>query len=316
MVLFPMSCVVETGHHQRKRCLDMESELVAAVEETVLRLSRDVHLCVEVIGDCADPTVLLIGGATWSMDWWDEDLCQQMADRGRRVARYDQRDTGRATSYPSGSPGYTGADLVHDAVAVLDGIGVDRAHVVGLSMGGGVAQRLAMEHPDRVASLTLISTTPIDTTIVGLPGPTPEIQATFLTPDPEPDWHDREAVVDYIVEGERPYAGPDNFDEAKLRTVAGRVFDRTNDMAACMTNHFLLEDGSSGDYRLSRLAGIPTLVLHGTADPMFPLSHGEALAESIPGARFIELDGVGHQLPPPKTWDLVLDAHIAHTAGA
>lgn len=289
---------------------------MADVEGTVLCLSGDVQLCVEIIGDRADPTVLLIGGATWSMDWWDEKLCQQLADRGRRVVRYDQRDTGRSISYPAGSPGYTGADLVQDAVAVLDGIGVDRAHVVGLSMGGGVAQRLAIEHDDRVATLTLISTTPIDTTIAGLPGPTPEIQATFLTQDPEPDWHDRKAVVDYIVEGERPYAGSDNFDDAKLRTLAGRVFDRTNDMAACMTNDFLLDDGGAGDYRLSQLAGVPTLVLHGTADPMFPLPHGEALAESISGARLIELDGVGHQLPPPGTWDLVVDALIAHTAAA
>lgn len=289
---------------------------MADVKETFLRVGDDVQLCVEVMGDRADPTVLLIGGATWSMDWWDDELCQQLADRGRLVVRYDQRDTGLATSYPAGSPGYTGADLVGDAVAVLEGVGVERAHVVGLSMGGGVAQRLAIEHRERVVTLTLVSTSPIDTGISGLPGPTPEIQATFSREDPEPDWHDREAVVDYVVEGERPYAGPDNFDDVRLRTLAGRVFDRTNDMGASMTNHFLLDDGGDGDYRLSQLAGVPTLVLHGTADPMFPLPHGKALAESIPGARLIELDGVGHQLPPPDTWDLVVDALIAHTAEA
>lgn len=289
---------------------------MADVERTVLRVSDDVQLCVEAIGARADPTVLLIGGATWSMDWWSDELCQQLADRGRLVVRYDQRDTGRSTSYPVSSPGYTGTDLVRDAVAVLGEIGIDRAHVVGLSMGGGVAQRLAIEHRERVVTLTLISTSPIDTTISGLPGPTPEIQATFSSQDPEPDWHDRGAVVDYVVEGERPYAGPDKFDDARIRTLAGRVFDRTNDMGASMTNHFLLDDGGSGDYRISQLAGVPTLVLHGTADPMFPLPHGKALAEYIPGARLIELDGVGHQLPPPDTWDLVVDALIAHTAAA
>ena len=177
---------------------------MADVEETVLCVSDEVQLCAEVIGDRADPTVLLIGGATWSMDWWNDELCQQLADRGRMVVRYDQRDTGRSTSYPAGSPGYTGADLVRDAVAVLDGIGISRAHVVGLSMGGGVAQRLAIGHRERVATLTLISTSPIDTGISGLPGPTPEIQATFSRGDPEPDWHDREAVVDYVVEGRAP----------------------------------------------------------------------------------------------------------------
>lgn len=287
---------------------------MADVRETVLRVSDEVQLCAEVIGERADPAVLLISGATWSMDWWDDELCQQLSDRGRLVVRYDQRDTGRSTSYPPGSPGYTGADLVEDAVAVLDGIGIDRAHVVGLSMGGGIAQRLAIAHRERVATLTLISTSPIDTGIEGLPGPTPEIQATFSSDEPEPAWHDREAVVDYVVEGERPYAGPGNFDGSRLRVLAGRVFDRTNDMAASMTNHFMLDTGRAGDHRLSQLAGVPTMILHGTADPMFPLPHGKALAESIPGARLIELAGVGHQFPPPHTWDLVVDALADHTA--
>lgn len=289
---------------------------MADAEEKVLRLSDEVQLCAEVIGDRVDPALLLLGGATWSMDWWDDELCHQLAGRGRLVVRYDQRDTGRSTSYPPGSPGYTSADQVRDAVAVLDGIGVDRAHVVGLSMGGGVAQRLAIENRDRVATLTLISTSPIDAGIEGLPGPTPEIQATFSSDEPEPDWDDREAVVDNIVEGERPYAGPGNFDESRLRALAGRVFDRTNDMAASMTNHFMLDTGDAAGCRLSQLAGVPTLILHGTADPMFPLPHGKALAESIPGARLIQLGGVGHQLPPPHTWDLVIDALIEHTAGS
>lgn len=281
-----------------------------------VQVGDEAQLCVEFFGDRADPALLLIGGATWSMDWWDGELCQLLADRARLVVRYDQRDTGRSTSYPPGSPGYTGTDLVSDAVAVLDSVGIDRAHVVGLSMGGGIAQRMAIENPDRVATLTLISTTPIDAEITNLPGPTPEIMTTFTSDEREPDWSDREAVIDYVVEGERPYAGPGNFDESKLRMLAARIFDRTNDMAASMTNHFLLDSGSDEDHRLDQLAGVPTLVLHGTADPMFPFSHGKALAEHVPGARLIPLDGVGHELPPPHSWDLVIDALIEHTAEA
>ena len=287
---------------------------MAEARQSFLRVADDVRLCVETLGDRADPALLLIGGATWSMDWWDDELCRRLADRSRLVVRYDQRDTGRSTSYPPGSPGYTGADLVTDVVAVLDGLGIDRAHVVGLSMGGGLAQRLAAEHRDRVSTLTLISTSPIETGIEGLPGPTAEIQATFASDAPEPDWHDRDAVIDHLVEGERPYAGPGNFDESRLRALAGRVFDRTSDMAASMTNHFLLDTGGPADHRLEQLAGVPTLVLHGTADPLFPLPHGRALAEAIPGARLLALDGVGHQLPPPHTWGLVVDALIEHTA--
>ncbi len=284
--------------------------------EMFLRVGDGVQVCAQILGERTDPALLLMGGATWSMDWWEDALCQQLAGRNRMVVRYDQRDTGRSTSYPPGAPEYTGADLVRDAVAVLDEIGIDRAHVVGLSMGGGLAQRLAIEHRDRVSTLTLISTSPIDTEIGGLPGPSAKVQASFSSVGPEPDWLDRDAVIDYLVEGERPYAGPGTFDDSRLRVLAGRVFDRTHDMAASMTNHFLLDSGSSEDHRLGHLAGVATLILHGTADPMFPLAHGKALAEHIPDARLIELDGVGHQLPPPHMWNLVVDALIEHTAGA
>ncbi len=287
---------------------------MADVIPVVVRTEDEVDLWVEVIGRRADPAVLLIGGATWSMDWWEEELCHRLADRGRRVVRYDQRDTGRSTSYPAGSPGYTSADLVTDAVAILEETGVDCAHVVGLSMGGGIAQRLAIEYRNRVATMTLISTSPIDPAIEDLPGPTPEIQAMFSNEGPEPNWDDRKAILDHIVEAERPYAGPGTFDEARLRVLAGQVFDRTHDMAASMTNHFILDAGEAGDHRLGQLVGMPTLILHGTADPLFPVQHGRALAASIPGARLIELDGVGHQLPPPPWWNVVIEALIEHTA--
>ncbi len=281
-----------------------------------LPVGGEADLCVEAIGHSADPAILLIGAATWSMDWWEDELCHRVADRGRLVVRYDQRDTGRSTTYPLGAPGYTGADLVSDAVAVLDGLGIIRAHVVGLSMGGGIAQCLALEHRDRLATLTLMSTSPIDPAIEDLPGMTQELRATFAEESPEPDWRNRDAVIDFIVEAERPYAGRGYFDEPRLRTIAGRVFDRTNDIAASMANHFILDQDGPTDPRLSRLEGLPTLVLHGTADPMFPLAHGRALADAIPGAWLVELDGVGHQLPPPPTWKRLVDALIDHTTQA
>ncbi len=284
--------------------------------ETMISVRADdgVQLCVQALGPAEAPTLLLIGGATWSMDWWEDEFCERLVARGRRVVRYDQRDTGRSTSWPPGAPGYTGADLVNDAVAVLDALGLSRAHIVGLSMGGGVAQRLALEHRERVATLALMSTTPIDRGIQGLPGMSPELAATFSQEQPEPDWTDREAVIDAVVEGNRPYAGPGTFDEPRMRALAGRVFDRTDSPAASMTNHFLIEDDAPADRRLSRLDGLPTLVLHGTADPLFPIAHGRALARAIPGSRLVELDGVGHELPLRSTWDLVVDALVDLTA--
>ena len=288
--------------------------MMAHVEEKVLRVADEVQILAEAIGDLGDPALLLIGGATWSKDWWEDELCHRLADRGRLVVRYDQRDTGRSTSYPRGAPGYTSADLVSDAVAVLDGFDIDHAHVAGLSMGGGLAQRLAIEHGGRVSTLTLFSTSPIEPGIEDLPAPTKEIQATLSDESPDPDWTDREAVIDYIVEGERPYAGPGNFDEARLRNLAGRVFDRSNDIAASMTNHFVVIDGAPATGGLDQLGELPTLVLHGTADPLFPPAHGEALADAISNATYMPLEAVGHQLPPPHTWDAVIDALIVHTS--
>lgn len=282
----------------------------------IVRVEDQVEICAEALGEPDAPTLLLIGGASWSMDRWEDGLCRRIVERARRVIRYDQRDTGRSTSWPPGSPGYSGADLVADAIAVLDAYAVEHAHAVGLSMGGGIAQRLAFEHRCRLATLALLSTSPIDPGIEGLTGMAPELQATFAADTPQPNWTDRDAVVDYIVEVERPYAGPGNFDEGRLRTVAARVFDRSADMAASLTNHYLLDDDGPADCRLSRLDGLPTLVVHGAADPLFPIAHGRALADAIPGAHLIELKGVGHQLPPPGTWDILVDALTEHTAAA
>lgn len=214
-----------------------------------------------------------------------------------------------------GAPGYSSADLITDAIAVLDHLGVEQAHLVGLSMGGGIAQSLALEHRPRVASLTLIATSPIDPQITGLPSPTARVSSTVSNPVHEPDWTERAAAIDSIVEAERPYAGPGNFNESELRDLAARVVDRSNDIAASRTNHFLLGHGAPVDARLSRLRGLPTLVIHGTADPLFPPAHARALAEAIPGARLIELIDMGHQLPPRDTWEFVVDLLVEHTAG-
>jgi pimeloyl-ACP methyl ester carboxylesterase len=126
--------------------------------------ANGVKLCVDTTGDAADPAILLIGGMGASMDWWEEEFCHRLArgqgQGGRFVIRYDHRDTGRSVSYPAGAPGYTGADLAADAVGVLDALGRRSAHLAGVSMGGALAQQVALAHPGRVDSLVLISTSP------------------------------------------------------------------------------------------------------------------------------------------------------------
>src|SRR4051794_16299799 len=129
------------------------------VTETMMPVNG-IEVCVETFGEPDDPAVLLIAGGASSMDWWEDEFCRRLAAGGRFVIRYDHRDTGRSTSFPAGAPPYSGSDLAQDALGVLDALGVHRAHVVGLSMGGGLAQRIAVESPHRLLSLTLMSTSP------------------------------------------------------------------------------------------------------------------------------------------------------------
>ncbi len=256
---------------------------------------KGAQLCVDTFGDASEPAVLLIMGGAASMDRWEPRFCEQLAQRGRYVIRYDHRDTGGSTTYPPGRPGYTGDDLVADAVAVLDRLGIERAHVVGMSMGGAIAQRIAVDHPGRVRSLTLMCTSPIGTGGSDLPPMSDAMRAVFSDDAEEPDWADRDATIAYLLEVERPYAGTRGIDEDELREIIGHAYDRSISMASA-NNHFMV-DGS--DIERARLAEItaPTLVVHGTADPLFPPAHGEALAREIPGAQLLLIDGLGHEFP-------------------
>ncbi len=272
------------------------------------------ELCVDTFGDRRDPAVLLIMGSGGSMDRWEPPFCERLAAAGRYVVRYDNRDTGGSTTYPPGAPGYTGDDLAEDAVGVLDHLGVARAHVVGLSMGGGIAQRVAIDHPERLLSLTLMCTSSAGTGGPELPPPSDELRAIFSgsVTRPEPDWADREAAIEYLLEDERPYAGAPGLDEQATRELLGRVYDRSTSLPSA-ANHFLL-DGT--DWPHARLAEItaPALVVHGTHDPLFPPAHGEALARAIPNAQLLLVDGLGHELPR-WAWDEILPALIALTGG-
>ncbi|SDT53934.1 alpha/beta fold hydrolase [Jiangella sp. DSM 45060] len=276
----------------------------------------DAQLCAEAFGSPDDPAILLIGGAAASMDYWEDEFCERLAAGGRYVIRYDLRDTGRSSAYPAGSPGYTGADLVTDALAVLDGYGIAAAHLYGISMGAGIAQTLGVLHPDRVLSLTLQSTSPAGPggpDRPDLPPMSPELAELFASEAPPPDWSDRDAAVEAMIEGLRPFDGAIAPDLAEERAVVTRMYDRTTDVAASQTNHWILEGGELDRGRLAEITA-PTLVLHGTADPLLPFPHGEALAREIPGARLVPLDGMGHQYPPRAVWDTVVTEIVAHTA--
>ncbi|SDM59950.1 alpha/beta fold hydrolase [Allokutzneria albata] len=283
-------------------------------DEELVRVDG-VDLCVETLGDRADPAVLLIAGAACSMDWWADGFCRRLADAGRFVIRYDHRDTGRSTTDEPGHPSYTEEALTNDPLGLLDALRVRRAHVVGLSSGGGIAQELAVRCPERIASLTVMSTTFYAPGGPELPPMVPGLRAVFDAPPAPPDWSDRSAVIDYLVADWLPYSGPAGATEAELRELAGRVVDRSVTVASS-GNHWLLTGGSTPPEHSLGTLTVPALVIHGTADPMFPFPHGEALAAAIPGATLLPLAGVGHEMPPPATWDAVVPAIVEVTSAA
>jgi pimeloyl-ACP methyl ester carboxylesterase len=272
--------------------------------------ANGVELCTEPFGVRGDPPVLLVMGVGGSMLWWEEGFCRLLAEGGRFVIRYDHRDTGRSVTYEPGRPQYTGADLVADAVGVLDAYGIAAAHLVGVSAGGAFAQLLALGFPDRVLTLVLISTSPATPGERSLPSASQRFD-DFLA-SAEVDWSDKRSVIEYLVAYERMLAGGVRpFDEGAWRELVGRDVERGRDIAAS-ENHSLISEGDVPSEPISSIA-VPTLVIHGTADPMFPLAHGQALAEEIPGAKLLTLEGAGHGVDRAD-WEPIAHAILTHTA--
>jgi pimeloyl-ACP methyl ester carboxylesterase len=277
------------------------------VTERMVDVADGVRLCVDVRG--AGKPLVLVHGAGCSLVAWPDGLVDLLAQR-HRVLRFDARDQGRSTTWPVGEPGYGTTDAVADVLALLDAEGFERADVLGVSGGGLVAQLLALDHPARVAGLTLVSSTPGG---AGLPGMSDDLRAFFDGGAEEPDWDDRDAVVAYLTEVERPFQRG-GFDEPLQREIAERTVDRSRDLRAAVTNPFLVDPGPPSRHRLHDVTA-PTLVVHGTDDPLFPLPHGEALAREIPGADLLVVPDAGHGVPPRRAWPELVARVTALTSG-
>jgi pimeloyl-ACP methyl ester carboxylesterase len=271
--------------------------------------ANGVELCTEPFGDPADPPILLVMGTGASMLWWEEGFCRMLAHAGRFVIRYDHRDTGRSVTYEPGHPEYSGDDLVADAAGVLDAYDIAAAHLVGASAGGALAQLLALDYPARVRSLVLISTSRALPGERRLPPPTEEFMRFVTTA--EVDRSDPESVIEYLVDYSRVLAGGQRpFDETAAQKLMRRDVERAHNFASAR-NHDAMPDDGRRHAPLSSISA-PTLVIHGTADPMFPLEHGEALAEEIPDARLLTLEGGGHGLDRAD-WETVAQPILEHT---
>lgn len=263
--------------------------------------------CVECFGDAGDPALLVIGNTMLN---WPAELCEALAEQGRVVVRYDLRDTGRSTRVDPMAPRHSLRDLAADAAGLLTALGVAQADVAGYGPGGWVAQILALDHPERVRSLTLIATRAV------APGPVdddlPDHDSALMRwfgESGDADWSDRAAALDHLTEGALRMAGSDA-DEAELRASVTAIYDRTEasrrpdvDMVASHLSDQMSYGFSRLDCaprwreRLGAELAMPALVIHGADDPFFPVGNGEALAREIPGAELLVLEGVGSELP-------------------
>ena len=247
----------------------------------------EVELCVEMYGEQRDPPVLLIAGMSASMLWWPGEVCEVIASSGFFVIRYDQRDTGRSTSFPRGRPGYSTHDLAADALRICDSLGLRSTHVVGHSLGSGIATILAVDHPDRLRSVTLMGAT------TGAPDLPPGTGTFPVLPD---DLESRVAAIDYLLEDTRACDGlSPRFDEDRIRQFITSDVDRADDIAATISNPPAMEFTHPRRGDLGTVS-VPSLVMHGEMDSIFPVAHGEAVARAIPDAAFVMLPGAGHTL--------------------
>lgn len=287
----------------REYLQSMDEEKMA---DQVLRING-VDICAETFGDSDDPAVLLNGGGTHSMLWWNAQFCRRLSDAGHFVIRYDQRDTGRSQTYPPNEPGYALTDMVNDAIGLLDHLGVSVADWVGFSIGGGIAQQAALDHPDRVHSLTLISTSPGGPGAGDddLPSPPEDFMADAQQLGAPAD-DSREAMIEFQVKFGRICASQVlPFNAEREREYVGKVYDRAINLAS-IVNHQTVAFVRWQRERLCEL-DVPTTVIHGDADRVLPYPHGQALAREIPGARLVTLENNGHEIPP-RVWDPIVAA--------
>jgi len=281
-----------------------------------------IEVVYDAFGERKAPAMLLIMGLANQMTGWRESFCAQLAGRGYWVIRYDNRDTGLSTHFdqvePPGLPAlvwayllgrpmkvpYTLSDMSNDAVGLLDALGVESAHIVGVSLGGMIAQMIAIEHPKRVRTLTSMLSS---TNEPSLPLPKPKTLILFkATPE------DRAGVIERAVKVRRALRGTGfPLDEEEVRERAAQSYDRSHvsggarrQMAAIMASARRQRTGL-------RSVRTPTLVIHGEADPLLPVKHGARTAQVIPGAELVVIKGLGHELPE-AAWPQIIEAIAGH----
>lgn len=266
-----------------------------------------IDIAYERIGSPDNPPVLLVMGLGAQLVAWPDGLCNALVDRGLHVIRFDNRDVGQSTHFHHGPP-YTLSDMAADAVGLLDTLGIASAHVVGASLGGFIAQTLAIEHPTRIRTLTAIMSS-TGSSSVGQAAP--HLMSQLMRPPPS----SRDEAIEQTVRTVELIGSPGfERDVAAVRERAALSYDRGHDPAGLMRQ--LAASFASGN-RTTKLRAltVPTLVIHGADDPLVGVSGGRAIAEAIAGARLVVIDGMGHDLPR-ALWPCFADEIAAHAQRA
>lgn len=276
--------------------------------------TNGIEICYDRIGDPAAPAILLIPGAVGQMVAWHYAVLEMFAERGFQAIRYDQRDTGKSSRIPA-DEAYGMDNLADDAAGLLDFLGIDHAHIVGISAGGTFAQTVAWKHPDKVLSLvSMMSTSGDFRTDPMIDGPTKRIAASRERPFPP----DREGRIDRILETFNEYLSGPRFpvNEDYIRDYATAMMDREGRVGDAPQ---LIAAVMNGAPKLAERAAqirVPTLVIHGTADPLMRYTAGLSTARTIPGARLVTVEGMGHDMISPRFWPRMVDLIVHHAETA
>ncbi|MEW6187133.1 MAG: alpha/beta hydrolase [Thermodesulfobacteriota bacterium] len=277
----------------------------------------------ETFGETQGKPLLLIKGIQQQLITWPEDFCSMLAKAGHFVIRFDHRDVGLSTKFENEktpelaeivaaftrgekikSP-YTLDDMAADTVGLLEALGIEKAHVCGMSMGGAIAQVLTLNYPSRVLSLTLMMT---GTGNPDVPGTKPEALAAILAPQPD----QREAYIEHHLKTFRILSSPKfTFNEEKHRQLAGKLFDRSY-YPVGMNRHFLAVLSQENRKPALKNLKIPALVIHGADDPLVPVEAGRDAAEAIPDSELLIIEGMGHDLPF-EVWPTIVEAITNNT---
>lgn len=294
-----------------------------ASPEQFVHRPNGVRVCYQTFGSAADDAILLIAGGAQSMLSWHEDFVRLLSPPSHPhfVIRYDIRDTGRSTCYPiaeDGASQYTMDDLADDALAVLDDLGIEKVHLVGFSMGGGIAYLIAGEKaPQRVKSLSLLSSTPVGPSPRpgdNLPGLAPELAARLQAAPMPSNWHDRAEVVAFLCYFGKcmAHVAPSAEEEAEDADLAARVFERAEANGTEVRTFFNQAGMAHSPWPRAALRKVvcPTVVIHGRQDSNVLFAHAEALHGDVKGSRLVALEGVAHELPR-RAWRAVVEAILA-----